>query len=473
MEEKLFYNSNDNKLCGMLTRASKDKIVIMCHGIRGNKDECGGFVQLVESIKNTGYSSFRFDFYGHGESGGQDKDMTISKEISDLENTVKMLQEKGYKEFVLVGGSFGAGIVSLFPFEKYECIKGIVLWYGALDYSYIKYGNLFTEENKNIAERDGFYVSRSMNSGEEFRFGLELFNEIDKYKPYEALENNNLPKLFIHGEIDSAVPYELSKKVSNNCRNARFILIQNGEHTFQNAKEAINTAVNETVVFINEIFNSSIVKRESVKKDYDIIADQYAAEFGRKYEDMEVVSEFMSMLKPGDSILDLGGGTGKYTDLLIKNGFKSKCYDFSKEMMRKSKEFYGDIPYILDDMLNIKNHYNEESLDGIIAFYSLFHIPREDIMNLFSDMKDVLKVNGLLCFCVQLGDGEGYIDEPYLNEEGKGVLYFNGFTEEFINELLDKNNFEMLYESRKQEVGDNELGNDSNTKIFMIAKKIK
>lgn len=62
---------------------------------------------------------------------------------------------------------------------------------------------------------------------------------------------------------------------------------------------------------------NSIQKRESVKNDYNIIANDYSAEFGRKYEDIEVVEEFMSNLKPNSKILDLGGGTGKLTDLFI------------------------------------------------------------------------------------------------------------------------------------------------------------
>lgn len=168
--------------------------------------------------------------------------MTISKEILDLKNTINMLKEKGYKEFVLLGGSFGASIVSLFPYSETNDIKGIVLWYGTLNYDYIKYGNLFTEKNKKVAQNDEFYISKSMNSGKEFKFGLELFNEIDKYKPYEELQKCNLPKLFIHGKIDSAVPYKVSKDVAKMCNNAKFELIENGEHTFQNSKEAIEKA---------------------------------------------------------------------------------------------------------------------------------------------------------------------------------------------------------------------------------------
>ncbi len=254
MEEKIFYNSDNNiKLCGILNKSNNDKIVIMCHGIRGNKEECGSFTYLAEKLHQEGYSSFRFDFNGHGESEGKDYEMTISKEISDLKNTINMLKEKGYREFVLVGASFGASIVSLFPYIEFNCVKGIILWYGALDYNYIKYGNLFTEDNKNMAQSNGFYISKSINTGKEFKFGLELFNEVDRYKPYEELQKCNLPKLFVHGEIDSAVPYKLSKDVAEMCNNAKFELIENGEHTFQNSKEAIEKAVDITVNFIKEV----------------------------------------------------------------------------------------------------------------------------------------------------------------------------------------------------------------------------
>lgn len=217
---------------------------------------------------------------------------------------------------------------------------------------------------------------------------------------------------------------------------------------------------------------NSIAKRESVKKDYNIIAGVYAEEFGKKYEDMDVISEFMSKLSPNSKILDLGGGTGKITDLFIKNNYDAICYDFSKEMMRKSKEYFGELPYILDDMLNVKQYFKNKSLDGIIAFYSLFHVPRENINDLFSDINDILKDNGIFCFAVQLGNGEKYVDEPYLKEDGKSILYMNFFTKEYIDDLLIKNNFKKIFEKTKSEVGENELGAESNTKIFIIARKL-
>ena len=253
--KKIHYeNAYNQNLCGILTKSNNtDKIVIMCHGIRGNKDECGAFVKLANELLEAGYSSFRFDFNGHGESDGKDLDMTITKEISDLESTVVMLEQKGYKDFVLLGGSFGAGIVSLFPFEKYNNVKAIILWYGGLDYDYARFGNLFTEENMKQAEKNGYYVSKSMNTGEEFKFGLELFKETYRFKPYESLINCDLPKLFVHGDKDSVLPYELSENVSSQCSNSIFKLIKNGEHTFMNLDTAIDEAIDVTIDFIKSV----------------------------------------------------------------------------------------------------------------------------------------------------------------------------------------------------------------------------
>ena len=117
MEEKIFYDSDKNiKLCGILNKSNKDKIVIMCHGIRGNKEECGSFTYLAEKLHEEGYSSFRFDFNGHGESSGEDFEMTISKEITDLKNTINMF----FTLFI---------VIISFPLHIYKLLYNIHYYY--------------------------------------------------------------------------------------------------------------------------------------------------------------------------------------------------------------------------------------------------------------------------------------------------------------------------------------------------------
>lgn len=216
---------------------------------------------------------------------------------------------------------------------------------------------------------------------------------------------------------------------------------------------------------------NSIEKRENVKKDYDLIADQYCDEFGVELEAKDIIDNFKSNLTIGAKVIDLGGGSGKVTKYLINNGFDAVCYDFSEKMKNNALRLFPKLPYILDDIINIKNHFNDNTVDGIVALYSLFHIPKEELKNLFYDINNVLVENGTLCFSLQLGSGESFVDEPYLKEAGKNVLYMNYVSKKEIYDILFENNFEILFEKEKREIGDNVLGEDGNDAIYIICKK--
>lgn len=256
MEEKLYYNSSDNvKLCGLLSKVNdNNKIIIMCHGIRANKNEINSFIVLTEKLQNLNYNSFRFDFRGHGESTGNDYEMTVTKEIEDLEYTIDMLSKKGFDEFILLGASFGASIISLLDYTKYSNVKGLICWYGALDYKVINDNSLFSKENQKVAEKDGYYTSVSKRTGKKFKLGLPLFKEVNNIIPYKNLTKINLPILFVHGKEDKLVPYELSAQVSSMCKNSNLELINNGEHSFINSEKALKEAIEKTVTFIKDIF---------------------------------------------------------------------------------------------------------------------------------------------------------------------------------------------------------------------------
>jgi len=255
VEEKIFINSTDNiKLCALIASIVPDKIVLLCHGIRGNKNERGSFNLLAKEIRKNGYSTIRIDFRAHGESTGVDYKMTISKEIEDIECVINFLRSKGYKEIIVLGASFGASIISLVDYLKFQEVKALILWYGVLDnYECLRTDNYLSEKNKKIALKNGFYSSYN-KAGKLFRFGVPLFEEINKYRPKDSIQNINLPKLFVHGLVDETVPFEVSVEVYNKCLNSKLELIKNGSHTFDTDEQSLKDAVSRTVDFIKEIF---------------------------------------------------------------------------------------------------------------------------------------------------------------------------------------------------------------------------
>lgn len=256
VEEKVFYESTDGvKLCGLLSKVNDSgKLVILCHGLKGDKTERNSFIRLVESLQEENINSFRFDFRGHGESSGNDYEMTVTKEVCDLEKTIEMLNAKGFDKFVVLGASFGASITSLIDFHKYNSVEGVVCWYGALDFkATIEEDGFFSSEHRKIAEKDGYYPIVSKRTGNVFKLGLDLFKEIDEIIPYESLVKVELPILFVHGMKDDMVPYQLSEKIALMCKNSKVELINEGNHTFNNDPKVLEEAVDVTVKFVKDI----------------------------------------------------------------------------------------------------------------------------------------------------------------------------------------------------------------------------
>ncbi len=212
-------------------------------------------------------------------------------------------------------------------------------------------------------------------------------------------------------------------------------------------------------------------KRNNVKKDYDLIAEQYAKDFGTYIEDLDVYEEFEKELPVGATILDLGAGTGRTYSYFSKRGYNYIGLDFSPKMRDEAFKIHGEFPYILDDMVNIKDHFEDNSVDAVFAVYSLFHLSKEDLQKLLSDIYDVLKEDGVFLFTYQLGSGEGFADEPYLGEEGKNALYMSYQTDDEMDSILNKLKFIKIFKKEKVETVDGAInGNDSVTSYSIIKK---
>lgn len=212
-------------------------------------------------------------------------------------------------------------------------------------------------------------------------------------------------------------------------------------------------------------------KRESVKKNYDLIAKQYSEEFGTYIEDLDVYEEFEKHLKENSKILDLGAGSGRTYSYFNERGHEYIGLDFSKEMRDYAYKLHGYFPYIVDDMVNLKKYFANNSLDAVFAVYSLFHLPIEDLKQLLSDVYDILKNDGIFLFTYQIGKGEGMTDEPYLNENGKNVLYMSYQTNEEIESFLDSFSYTKLYRKEKVETSDSAINSNDATTAFVLVKK--
>ena len=99
-------NEHGERLDYTFHEGEGDRIVIIGHGVTGNKDR-PALIALAEGLAAACISALRFSFSGNGESEGAFIDSTITKEVADLGSIIDALND--YK-VCYVGHSMGGAV---------------------------------------------------------------------------------------------------------------------------------------------------------------------------------------------------------------------------------------------------------------------------------------------------------------------------------------------------------------------------
>lgn len=246
-EKKVFYRSKDGtKLCGIYSMPEKIKgFVLLAHGINVDKNEWDNFFgDIARELYLKGFASLRFDFRGHGESGGEQKEMSIIGETIDLEASAKEISKYWKRSISIIGMSFGAWPAILYAAQESAKINCLVLLCPVIDYISTFLNPLvpwakdtFNKKGFKHLDENGFLLLDG-----DYAIGAKLVQEFKVIKPYEFLKAIKSPLLLIHGDKDSMVPYKISKKYGKTNNISEFLTIRNAEHGFVDENDEAGAA---------------------------------------------------------------------------------------------------------------------------------------------------------------------------------------------------------------------------------------
>lgn len=239
MQKKIAFISKDGtKLVGIwqLPKETSSKAVILAHGITVDKEEEGMFTVLAGKLAEVGIASFRFDFRGHGESGGKQEEMTIAGEMLDLVAAFNKVLNAGYTRIGIVGSSFGGGITLLTTGRFGKDMRCLCFWNPVLDLeaTFIKpflpwLKNNIGRMKKELKTKGWTYLPVD----QPYKIGKELIKEMEKYKPYENIKEISIPVVIIHGDNDTYVPYRDSVKYLSGFTGwHKLVTIKGSDHGF-------------------------------------------------------------------------------------------------------------------------------------------------------------------------------------------------------------------------------------------------
>lgn len=147
---------------------------------------------------------------------------------------------------------------------------------------------------------------------------------------------------------------------------------------------------------------NELMNRNVVRDGYDRMANKYLSERD-KLKTAKYLYQLMKYLPKNAKILDLGCGAGiPVDDILIKAGHEVTGIDISTQQVKLARKNCPRGDYLVGDIANLKK--NEYSVNAIVCFYTLFHLPRTQHKKLLTIMYSFLQKNGMLL--MTMGDRE-------------------------------------------------------------------
>jgi SAM-dependent methyltransferase len=170
--------------------------------------------------------------------------------------------------------------------------------------------------------------------------------------------------------------------------------------------------------------------------DYDRIADEYAErlydELAGKPFDREVLDRFATLIGHG-RVCDVGCGPGHVTRYLHERGCDAFGIDVSPRMVKIARTRNLGCDFEVGDLRALE--IADGSLAGVVCFYSLIHLDRNEFAPALARLRRALAPRGRLLIAIHEGSDSRQPGEMW----GIPVnLQFNFFTyEELTAALLD------------------------------------
>lgn len=177
---------------------------------------------------------------------------------------------------------------------------------------------------------------------------------------------------------------------------------------------------------------------KTTKESYDKTTGDYV-KMGRGLRPMKEFKNFISRLKKGSLVLDLGCGPGLDAEMFAREGFRVIGVDFSENMIESAKARVGSAEF---KVMNIKKlDFEDEFFDAVWANAIFLHIFKKDIPSVLNGVFRVLKKGGIFFVSVKEGDGEILKPDP---RYGNVEKFWSFFQKDEIENELKKAGFKIL-----------------------------
>ncbi len=151
-------------------------------------------------------------------------------------------------------------------------------------------------------------------------------------------------------------------------------------------------------------------RRELVRQGYDRAGGRYHDARPLDGGDVALLAEIHSRIRPAARILDVGCGSGvPVARCLVALGHSVVGVDISFEQLTLARTHVVSLKATEGEMLTLP--IGNDSLDALVSYYAVIHVPREDHAGVFGEFHRVLRAGGWALVCIGSNDNPGDRDD--------------------------------------------------------------
>ena len=240
MEQEIYLKSDRGTEIHTYINSADQKsgLLVFAHSFKGEANEDGRFEKLAKLLESIYVSSIRMEFPGSINSLEDDSTYSLSNCLADMEVCASYMLDNydiDTEHLALLGYSMGGRLVSLFNMKHPE-FKTMVLW--APCCKIFELSDSFLEQPlvslKKQADEKGYIDFYDIYNDKNTVFPKEFVADLLDGRIEEFIKfNGNI--LIIHGDKDTTVPLEESKKLYDslqNCEDKKLKIIKGADHGF-------------------------------------------------------------------------------------------------------------------------------------------------------------------------------------------------------------------------------------------------
>ena len=174
--------------------------------------------------------------------------------------------------------------------------------------------------------------------------------------------------------------------------------------------------------------------KQVVREGYDCIAERHAewVETIRVEERARYTRVLLDGLPPGAKVLDLGCGAGQPTTQRLAQRFRVTGVDISGRQIALARQNVPEAQFIQADIARLD--LPAAGFDAVTAFYSLIHVPRDQLAELVQDIAVWLRPGGLLVAAMSAHSHKVYFSTDFLG----APMYWSGFDSQTNKRLVEE-----------------------------------